>query len=95
MTNTAERVHTDQAQIARLEERVKELHDEAVVELRLLDGTVVTGVVAVRPSVQTFRDAEGREGTNAYVRIDDPEQPERWQYIWLDQIENVTRLGSA
>lgn len=95
MSNTAERVHTDQAQIARLEERVTELDDEAVVELRLVDGTIVTGVVAVRPSMQTFRDAEGREGTNAYVRIDDPDRPERWQYIWLDQIERVTRLGSA
>ncbi len=95
MSNTAERVHTDQAQIARIQERVKELDGESVVELRLVNGTVVTGVVAVRPSVQTFRDAEGREGTNAYVRIDDQEQPERWQYIWLDQIENVTRLGSA
>lgn len=95
MSNTAERVHTDQAQIARLEERVSQLDDEAVVELRLVDGTTVTGVVAVRPSVQTFRDAEGREGTNAYVRIDDQDQPERWQYIWLDQIERITRLGSA
>ena len=95
MSNTAERVHTDQAQIARLEERVTELDDEAVVELRLLDGTLVTGVVAVRPSMQVFRDAEGREGTNAYVRIDDREQPERRQYIWLDQIDRVTRLGSA
>jgi len=65
------------------------------VELRLVDGTIVTGVVAVRPSVQIFRDAEGREGTNAHVRIDDQEQPERWQYIWLDQIETLTRLGSA
>jgi len=95
MSNTAERVHTDQAQIARLQARVKELQDETVVELRLVDGTIVTGVVAVRPSVQIFRDAEGREGTNAYVRIDDQVQPERWQYIWLDQIDNVTRLGSA
>ncbi len=95
MSNTAERVHTDQAQIARLQARVEELPGESVVELRLVDGTVVTGVVAVGPSVQIFRDAEGREGTNAYVRIDDQEQPERWQYIWLDQIENVTRLGSA
>ena len=95
MSNTAERVHTDQAQIERLHERVRALDDEAVVELRLVDGTLVTGVVAVRPSMQTFRDAEGREGTNAYVRIDDREQPERWQYIWLDQIDRVTRLGSA
>ncbi len=95
MTNIAERVHTDQAQIARLEERVKQLHDEAVVELEMSDGRIIRGVVAVRPSVQTFRDAEGREGTNAYVRLDDAVQPERWQYIWLDQIERVTRLGSA
>lgn len=95
MSNTAERVHTDQAQIARLQERVQELQGESIVELLLLDGTVVTGVVAVRPSVQTFRDAEGREGSNAFVRIDDQEQPERWQYIWLDQIERVIRLGSA
>lgn len=95
MNNTAERVHTDQAQIARLRERVKELDDEAVVELALSDGRLVRGIVAVRPSLQTFRDAEGREGTNAYVRIDDAEQPERWQYIWLDQIERITRLGSA
>ncbi len=95
MSSTAERVHTDQAQIARLEERVKELQGESIVELRLVDGRIVTGVVAVRPSVQTFRDAEGREGSNAYVRIDDQEQPERRQYIWLDQIERVIRLGSA
>ena len=95
MSSMAERVHTDPAQIARLHERVRELDDEALVELRLVDGTLVTGVVAVRPSMQTFRDAEGREGTNAYVRLDDRDQPERRQYIWLDQIERVTRLGSA
>ncbi len=95
MSNTAERVHTDQAQIVRLQQRITELDAGAVVELRLVDATVVSGVIAARPSIQVFRDAEGREGSNAYVRIDDPGQPERRRYIWLDQIERVTRLGST
>lgn len=87
-------VYTKQEDIDRLEARIGELPDEAVVRLQLLDGQQVEGVVSVRPSVQVFRTAEGVEGFNAVVRIDDLHDPARAYYLWLDQIGEILRLGS-
>ncbi|WP_024890754.1 DUF3247 family protein [Luteimonas huabeiensis] len=95
MGQLAPRVHTDPDEIARLEALVAALHDEAVVEIELDDGGRVTGVVAVRPTVQTFRDPEGREGSNGVVRIDDALAPARAHMLWLDAIRRVRRLGTA
>lgn len=92
MTQQPQHLYTHQDDIARLEALTLQLPDEACVEVRLTDGDCVTGTVTVRPSVQVFRDADGREGFNAAVRIDDRE---RTHYLWLDRIASVTRRGSA
>lgn len=95
MGRTAERVYTDDADIARLERLVQQLPDEARVELRLADGASVTGVVSVRPTVQAFLDPKGEEGINGVVRIDDADDPAQAQrYVWLDVIREVRRLDT-
>ncbi len=95
MTKIVERVHQDQVEIARLESLVVDLDDEAIVEVLLTDGTRCKGTVAVRPAVQTFRDAQGNEGINALLRLDDLEEPGKSHYLWLDTVAEVHRLGSA
>lgn len=92
MSRVAERVYTDDADIARLEALVLQLGDEARVELLLVDGSTVTGAVAVRPTVQTFLDPQGEEGINGVVRIDDAADPSRLHWIWLDTIREVRPL---
>ena len=42
-----------------------------------------------------FRDADGQEGFNAVVRIDDRRRPQVAHYLWLDRIATVTVLGSS
>ncbi len=93
MGSIAERVYTGQADIERLESRITELPDEARVELTLVDGRRMTGVVVARPTIQTYRDSEGREGINGHVRIDEDDDGDT-HYVWLDQIAGVTSLGS-
>lgn len=95
MGRTAERVYTDDADIARLEGLVQQLPDEARVELLLADGSSVAGVVSVRPTVQTFLDPQGEEGINGVVRIDDADDPAQAHYVWLDVIGEVRRLDGA
>ncbi len=95
MTDVAERLYTDQDDIARLESIAAQLPDEAVVELHLTDGDVITGTVVMRPIVQVFRDAAGNEGINAMVRLDDHARPDGPHYLWLDRIASVVKLGSS
>jgi len=52
MSRIAPRIHTDPAQIARLEALLPQLDGETQVELTLLDGRRLLGTVAVRPTVQ-------------------------------------------
>lgn len=94
MTKIIERVHTDQTEIALIESRIAELDDESIVEISLADGSKLKGVVTARPSVQTFRDAQGREGVNALLRLDDPDRPGRSHQVWLDEVTGIFRLGS-
>ncbi|MGH8025295.1 MAG: DUF3247 family protein [Pseudoxanthomonas sp.] len=94
MAQIAERVHTDQREIALIESRIVELNDASAVELSLSDGRKLQGVVTVRPSVQTFRDAEGREGINALLRLDDLHRPGKTHHVWLDQVTGIFPLGS-
>lgn len=94
MTAIAERVHTRQDEIALIESRIVELPDEAIVEIILDDGRRLKGVVTVRPTIQTFRDAEGQEGVNALLRLDDLEQPGYSHQVWLDRISDIFHIGS-
>lgn len=95
MGQFAECVYTDQADIALLETRATQLPDEAKVELVLIDGSKVQGVVSTRPIVQVFRDNDGEEGINGIVRIDDMRDPKLAHYLWLDEILEVHQTGSA
>jgi len=94
MIEVPQHVYTKQEDIDRLEARIVELPDEAIVRVQLLSGQQVEGVVSVRPSMQVFRNEEGVEGFNAVVRIDDKNDPGRAYYLWMDQISEVLRLGS-
>ncbi|MDH5821654.1 DUF3247 family protein [Luteimonas sp. RD2P54] len=94
MGQTAERVYTEQTDIDRIEALTAQLQDEANVELLLDNGGIVTGVVAVRPVVQTFLGPGGEEGLNALARIDDALEPGRSHYVWLGGVREVRRLGS-
>ncbi len=94
MSKYAERVHTDATQIAQLEALVTQLPSEVKVVIELDDGSELRGTVPVQPTVQTFRDAEQREGINGLLRLDDLADPTRQHHVWLDQIRKVTRLGS-
>ena len=95
MGKTAERVYTDDADIARLEGLMEQLPDEARVELLLADGSSVAGVVSVRPTVQTFLDPQGEEGINGVVRIDDAADPSQAHYVWLDVIREVRPIDTV
>jgi uncharacterized protein DUF3247 len=95
MSQIAEQVYTEQRDIARIESWAEQLQDEAVVAIELSDGGRVEGVVTVRPTIQVFRDAGGREGLNAVVRIDDASDPGRAHYLWLDRIVDIQRIGTA
>lgn len=95
MGRQAERVYTEQRDIARIESWAEQLQDEAMVAVELADGRRVEGVVTARPTVQVFQDARGREGLNALVRIDDARDPAQAHYLWLDRIVGIRRIGTA
>jgi hypothetical protein len=92
----APRVYTAQADIDRLQALIPELPNDRRVEVVLTDGRVFTGVVAARPMTTQFFDADGNEGTNGVVRLEQPalDRPEeaRWVDLYLDQIEAVRPL---
>src|SRR2546430_1476648 len=71
MSRIAPRIHTDPAQIARLEALLPQLEGETQVELTLHDGRRLLGTVAVKPTVQQYRNDAGDEGSNGQLRLDD------------------------
>ena len=93
MARIADRIYTDQQDIARLEATIKDLDIGDRVSLCLADGDVVQGIVSAKPTVQVFFDHAGREGLNAMVRLEDPalEHPESagWRDLWVDTIREV------
>jgi len=89
MSKYAKRVYTDQAQIASLEAWVRQLPDLARVQLTLDDGSRLLGTVAVRPTVQSFRDEDENEGVNGLLRLDDIDSPVQQHLVWLDTIRDV------
>lgn len=92
MTKYADVVHTDPDAIAALQAWLPALPELAQVLLRLDDGSQVSGTVSIRPTLQTFRDREEREGVNGVVRLDDLLHPEQQHYVWLDRIREVQPL---
>ena len=95
MSHTPPRIHTERADLDRIEERIRILHDEAHVRVTLDSGARIEGIVAVRPTVETFRDAAGDEGHNALLRLDDLAAPDVPHFIWVGDIETVERIDSA
>ncbi|MCD9026675.1 DUF3247 family protein [Luteimonas sp. BDR2-5] len=92
MHPTPPRLHTDAADIARINANIHALDDEATVRLTLADGTTLDGTVTARPTIETFRAADGHEGHNALLRLDDLEDPARSHLVWVDDIVDITRL---
>jgi hypothetical protein len=97
MSRDAPRVHVDAAAIARLQAIAVQLPQDALVQVRLVDGRQLRGMVSAVPTVQAFYDADGREGVNAVLRIEsflDDGRPHGGgdHYLWLDQIDEVERL---
>ncbi|QDI04755.1 DUF3247 family protein [Xanthomonas cerealis pv. cerealis] len=89
MSKYTDAVHTDPDAIAALQAWLPKLPDQAQMLLRLDDGSQVSGTVSVRPTLQTFRDRQEREGVNGVVRLDDLLHPEQQHYVWLDRIGEV------
>ncbi|HDS0948376.1 TPA: DUF3247 family protein [Stenotrophomonas maltophilia] len=92
MSRIAPRIHTDPAQIARLEALLPQLDGELQVEITLHDGRRLLGTVAVRPTVQQYRTESGDEGSNGQLRLDDYDTPVQKHHVWLDEIASVSRL---
>ncbi|HGM7336284.1 TPA: DUF3247 family protein [Stenotrophomonas maltophilia] len=92
MSRTAPRIHTDPAQIARLEALLPQLEGETQVQLTLHDGRRLLGTVAVKPTVQQYRNAAGDEGSNGQLRLDDYDTPVQQHHVWLDEIASIDRL---
>lgn len=92
MSSVAPRVHTDQATIARLESLARQLSQGERVQITLADGSVMRGLVSAVPSMQVFFDADGTEGSNALVRIEEECDERRFSEVWLDQMTDVIHL---
>ncbi|MEG3192446.1 DUF3247 family protein [Lysobacter sp. D1-1-M9] len=99
MTQDAERILTEPAEIDRLKALIAALPNGARVELQFEDGRRLRAIVSVRPTLQVFRDAAGGEGVNSLVRVEEPalEAPESAAVhdIWLDQVRHVIQLSPA
>ncbi|WP_337245572.1 DUF3247 family protein [Luteimonas sp. gir] len=95
MSQTPPRIHVARTEIDALERHIRLLHDEAIVQVTLADGTQVEGVVSVRPTLETFRTADGDEGHNARLRLDDLEDPAVPHYVWVGDIIAIEQIGSA
>ena len=89
MPKYAPHVYTEQAQIATLEHWVKLLDGQERVRIELDDGSMIAGTVAVRPTIQTCRDEQEREGSNGQLRIDHLDASQEPQWIWMDRIVAV------
>ncbi len=97
MTRAAPRVHADQAVIERMEHFATLLPQDAQVELRTDRGECIRGMVSATPTVQSFFDADGREGLNGVVKLEaflDDGRPHQGgtHYLWLDEVAHVLQL---
>lgn len=89
MSKYAPHVYTEQVQIATLENWVCLLDDQQRVRVELDDGQSVSGTVAVRPTLQTYRDERENEGINGELRLDQLDASQEPHWIWLDRIVAV------
>ena len=94
MNEKPERLLVAPDALDRLAALVAALDDEEQVRLTLDDGSMLEGVVAVRPSVQLFRADDGGYGSNALLRLEPLAGDAPPRYLWLDRVAQVMRLGS-
>lgn len=92
MGKYAKTVCTRQDDIDRMERLATELPGETRVRVAIATGQVLTGVVIERPAVQLFENADGVEGFNGVLRLDDPVAPPWSADVWLSDIRSVERL---
>lgn len=92
MGRFAATVCTSPGDIERLERLVTLLPSDARVRVTASNGQRITGTVVERPALQLFEDADGTEGFNAVVRIDDSVAPPWTAYVWLSDIVDVDQL---
>ncbi|MDQ2702415.1 MAG: DUF3247 family protein, partial [Pseudomonadota bacterium] len=96
MSRDAPRVHVDPVAVARLEQVAVQLPQDTRVEVELDDGSRLRGMVSMTPTVQSFFDADGREGLNGVARIecesDAGVATGHSRYLWLDRIGSVAQL---
>ncbi|MBB4132815.1 DUF3247 family protein [Xanthomonas sp. 3075] len=92
MPKYAPHVYSEQAQIATLEHWVSLLDGQERVQIELDDGSMLTGTVAVRPTIQTYLDDHGKEGMNGQLRLDQLDATQQPQWIWMDRIVAVHPL---
>ncbi|WP_157745412.1 MULTISPECIES: DUF3247 family protein [Luteimonas] len=84
---------TSRDAVAKIEHWITLLDDEAIVRVTR-DSDVVEGVVAVRPTIEAFRNDAGEEGHNALLRLDAVEPRQTPQYVWLSDVRDIERLGT-
>ncbi|MEN5061984.1 DUF3247 family protein [Luteimonas sp. TWI1416] len=95
MSQTPPRIHIERTEIDALERNIRLLDDEAIVKVTLADGTQIEGVVSARPTLEIFRTADGDEGHNARLRLDDLEDPTVPHFVWVGDIVAIEQIGSA
>jgi hypothetical protein len=95
MGQIADRVFVYPHDIQRLKQWVEELAVNARVAVHVQGDGIIEGVVAVTPTVQVFRDADGNEGINGVVKLIDPRRPDWDVLVWLGDIEQVRHLDSV
>lgn len=95
MGRNAPVIVTSNAQITRIERLTTQLPSQARVRITLQDGRAISGTVVERPVAQLFLDANGAEGFNGIVRVDDPDAPPWTASVWLSDIARVERLDPA
>jgi len=88
-------VHADRSRIERMAALCSHLDEEERVSVALDDGSQVTGVVLAKPSLQTFLDADGNEGLNAVVKLDDVDGSGRARSYWLDTVVDVRHCAGS
>lgn len=86
------RVHSEPDVVRRLTYLVMQLPGNAKVTVEYGDGHVASGIVCVRPTLQSFRDRDGKLGVNSLLRLEDASAPGGERHIWLDTIHCVRPL---
>ncbi len=92
MGRLAERVYIDGADIARIRHWIDELAAGAWVKVTFDEGRKsYTGLVVDRPNPELFFDANGIEGVNAVLRLEDPEVPGWIRDVWVGDIIDIEK----